>query len=206
MSLLRYFKPSLSTGAARELSTKALDVVFWPFSEYAHDDEDVESDEDDDGEEGKDAEAEEEEGSEKSGGSGLEDLREKAKRSRKRSRQQEKAGKAKRRRQAAEADGTSLFDKRLTAVKLLGLVRDRAPDRFSLGSHPSDPTRAAADRLASALSRAISARRPPSATWRTGSRRSSTKTFTLSSMQGVIAGLIRGRHLFADRVTVSDTR
>jgi hypothetical protein len=33
------FKPSASTGAARELSTKALDVVFWPFSEYAHDDE-----------------------------------------------------------------------------------------------------------------------------------------------------------------------
>ncbi|KAG0653564.1 hypothetical protein C6P46_002481 [Rhodotorula mucilaginosa] len=121
LSLLRYFKPSASTGAARELSTKALDVVFWPFSEYAHDDEGVESDADVDREDGKDAE-EEEEGGEESGGSGLEDLRDTARRSRKRSRQQEKAEKAKRRRQAAEADGMSLFDKRLTAVKLLGLI------------------------------------------------------------------------------------
>lgn len=126
LSLLRYFKPSASTGAARELSTKALDVVFWPFSEYVHDDEDVDTD-DDDGAEGEDAEEEEEEGSEESGGSGLEDLRETAKRSRKRSRLQGKVEKAKRRRQAAEADGMSLFDKRLTAVKLLGLVRDCAP-------------------------------------------------------------------------------
>jgi hypothetical protein len=129
LSLLRYFKPSASTGAARELSTKALDVVFWPFSEYAHDDEGVESDADVDREDGKDAE-EEEEGGEESGGSGLEDLRDTARRSRKRSRQQEKAEKAKRRRQAAEADGMSLFDKRLTAVKLLGLVRDQGPYRF----------------------------------------------------------------------------
>ncbi|GAA6030361.1 hypothetical protein JCM8097_009072 [Rhodosporidiobolus ruineniae] len=32
LSLLRYFKPSASSGVAREVSVKALDVVFWPFS------------------------------------------------------------------------------------------------------------------------------------------------------------------------------
>ncbi|GAA5914959.1 hypothetical protein JCM6882_001944 [Rhodosporidiobolus microsporus] len=35
LSLLRYFKPSASSGFAREVSNKALDVVFWPFSEAA---------------------------------------------------------------------------------------------------------------------------------------------------------------------------
>lgn len=35
LSVLRYFKPSASTGVAREVSTKALDVVFWPFSAAA---------------------------------------------------------------------------------------------------------------------------------------------------------------------------
>ncbi|GAA5937698.1 hypothetical protein JCM10213_008439 [Rhodosporidiobolus nylandii] len=35
LSLLRYFKPSASSNDAREISSKALDIVFWPFSEAA---------------------------------------------------------------------------------------------------------------------------------------------------------------------------
>ncbi|GAA5907907.1 hypothetical protein JCM5296_006129 [Sporobolomyces johnsonii] len=32
---MRYFKPSASTGLTREVSSKALDIVFWPFSDAA---------------------------------------------------------------------------------------------------------------------------------------------------------------------------
>ncbi|GAA5916800.1 uncharacterized protein JCM6883_004875 [Sporobolomyces salmoneus] len=35
ISLLRYFKPSATSSIARELSSKALDVAFWPFTDSA---------------------------------------------------------------------------------------------------------------------------------------------------------------------------
>ncbi|GAA5881843.1 hypothetical protein JCM3774_003054 [Rhodotorula dairenensis] len=124
LSLLRYFKPSASVGAARELSTKALDVVFWPFSEYASgEDELLELVEEDDLAVDEDAVvAEEPERDSEGSDSGLEDLRETARSNRKREKEQEKARRAKRRRRRAEADGMSLFDKRVTAVKLLGVI------------------------------------------------------------------------------------
>ncbi|GAA5977343.1 hypothetical protein JCM10908_004946 [Rhodotorula pacifica] len=121
LSLLRYLKPSASAGAARELSTKALDIVFWPFSEYANGEND-ETDVEDDTADHEAVEEDEAEHDSDGSGSGLEDMRTTVKRDRKRSKQQQKAQKAKRRRQQAEADGMSLFDKRVTAVKLFGLI------------------------------------------------------------------------------------
>ena len=35
LSLLRYFKPSATASDTRELSSKALDTAFWPFSDFA---------------------------------------------------------------------------------------------------------------------------------------------------------------------------
>lgn len=126
LSLLRYFKPSASVGAAREMSNQALDVVFWPFSEYADGEEELETAEEEDTALDDDAAEEEDPERAMAGGgsdSGLEDLRASIKSDRKRGQEQEKARKAKRRRRRAEADGMNLLDKRVTAVKLLGVVR-----------------------------------------------------------------------------------
>ncbi|GAA5899987.1 hypothetical protein JCM5296_001933 [Sporobolomyces johnsonii] len=51
LSLMRYFKPSASTGLAREVSSKALDIVFWPFSDAASISSDLSDDEEDEDEE-----------------------------------------------------------------------------------------------------------------------------------------------------------
>ncbi|GAA5860189.1 hypothetical protein JCM1840_002811 [Sporobolomyces johnsonii] len=50
LSLMRYFKPSASTGLAREVSSKALDIVFWPFSDAALISSDLSDDEEDEDE------------------------------------------------------------------------------------------------------------------------------------------------------------
>ncbi|GAA5963369.1 hypothetical protein JCM3765_007004 [Sporobolomyces pararoseus] len=44
LSLLRYFKPSATSSVARELSSKAFDVAFWPFTDSARPKEDLDSD------------------------------------------------------------------------------------------------------------------------------------------------------------------
>lgn len=44
---MRYFKPSATSSIARELSSKALDVAFWPFTDSASPTVDSDSDSDD---------------------------------------------------------------------------------------------------------------------------------------------------------------
>lgn len=44
LSLLRYFKPSATSSVARELSSKAFDVAFWPFTDSALPKDELESD------------------------------------------------------------------------------------------------------------------------------------------------------------------
>lgn len=102
LSLLRYFKPSASSGAARELSSKALDIAFWPFSDYAIDlDAEPESDEDDEhGDTDEELLADEKKGRKRQVAAMTE------------SQQQE----------AWEADGTTLLDKKEVGVKLVGVV------------------------------------------------------------------------------------
>jgi len=52
--MLRYFKPSATASDTRELSSKALDTAFWPFSDFAQSkmedsDSDSDADSNDDG-------------------------------------------------------------------------------------------------------------------------------------------------------------
>lgn len=47
LSLMRYFKPSATASNARELSSKAFDVAFWPFTDLALPKTDLDSDESD---------------------------------------------------------------------------------------------------------------------------------------------------------------
>ncbi|GEM10127.1 hypothetical protein Rt10032_c10g4144 [Rhodotorula toruloides] len=106
LSLLRYFKPSASSGVARELSSKALDVAFWPFSEYAIDPDTDSEDETDD-----------------------ELLEEGIKH-----RQGKTASRtAEQGQEAREADGTSLLDKKEVGVKLIGLIGASAVDGYLSG-------------------------------------------------------------------------
>ncbi|BGP49895.1 hypothetical protein JCM10450v2_005800 [Rhodotorula kratochvilovae] len=106
LSLLRQFKPSASSSAPRELSSKVLDVVFWSFtyaSEGGDDSDDESSEDEEDGEAGSGRKA-------RKGMSELEKVelaREK-------------------RKEKAEADGTSLADKREVAVRLMKLIGDSA--------------------------------------------------------------------------------
>ncbi|GAA5889246.1 hypothetical protein JCM8208_007814 [Rhodotorula glutinis] len=103
LSLLRQFKPSASTSAARQLSPKALDVVFWPFVHGDEDEDEDGSDEEGSGSEGGSAKGRREE----KGGDGRA--------------ARERAGKKR-----AEEDGTSLEVKRQVAVRLLKLIGDSA--------------------------------------------------------------------------------
>ncbi|GAA5952541.1 hypothetical protein JCM21900_003411 [Sporobolomyces salmonicolor] len=73
LSLMRYFKPSASTSRAREVSSKALDIVFWPFSNAAANSNDS-SDDEEDGDEESEKAGEAKEGFE--GEMGLMDQRE----------------------------------------------------------------------------------------------------------------------------------
>ncbi|GAA5838713.1 hypothetical protein JCM9279_003837 [Rhodotorula babjevae] len=100
LSLLRQFKPSASTSAARQLSPKALDVVFWPFV-HGSTSEDGEEDEEDD------------EGSASEGGSAA-------------GRRKTKAERDRAAKERAEEDGTSLEVKRQVGVRLLKLIGDAA--------------------------------------------------------------------------------
>ncbi|GAA6048374.1 hypothetical protein JCM3770_000974 [Rhodotorula araucariae] len=101
LSLLRQFEPSASSSAARELASKVLDVVFWPFV-YAAEDGDNSTDESSDDDERGDAA--------KNGKSRADNVE------RARERHKEKA----------EEDGTSLADKREVAVRLMKLIGDSA--------------------------------------------------------------------------------
>ncbi|BGO93246.1 hypothetical protein NBRC10512_000101 [Rhodotorula toruloides] len=113
LSLLRYFKPSASSGAARELSSKALDIAFWPFSDYAIDlDAEPESDEDDEhGDTDEELLADEKKGRKRQVAAMTE------------SQQQE----------AWEADGTTLLDKKEVGVKLVGVIGASAVDGYLSG-------------------------------------------------------------------------
>ncbi|GAA6058293.1 hypothetical protein NBRC10513_001801, partial [Rhodotorula toruloides] len=113
LSLLRYFKPSASSGATRELSSKALDVAFWPFSEYASNPAtDTESDDDDEGDDTDD------------------ELLQDQKKGRKRQVAATAEGKEQ---EAWEADGTTLLDKKEVGVKLIGVIGASAVDGYLSG-------------------------------------------------------------------------
>ncbi|GAA5928130.1 hypothetical protein JCM3775_002825 [Rhodotorula graminis] len=108
LSLLRQFKPSASTSAARQLSPKALDVVFWPFVHGSASDDEEDEDEDGSDEKGSASEGGSAKGRREVKGSDGRAARERAARER------------------AEADGTSLEVKRQVAVRLLKLIGDSA--------------------------------------------------------------------------------
>ncbi|BGP56778.1 hypothetical protein JCM8202v2_004408 [Rhodotorula sphaerocarpa] len=114
MSLLRYFKPSASAAAARELSTKALDVVFWPFSDYAPPLDESEGGAEEEGEDAAEDDESDLESLDVMGGT------------RKRAHGGRGSDSARTKREKLEADGTSLADKRETAVRLFGLIGECA--------------------------------------------------------------------------------
>lgn len=159
MSLLRYFKPSASAAAARELSTKAVDVVFWPFSDYAPPLDESEGGAEEEGEDAAEDDESDLESLDVMGGT------------RKRAHGGRGSDSARAKREKLEADGTSLADKRETAVRLFGLV-----------SHPRSCTvyRVHTDiralyRSANARSQATSAQRRSPPSLRTASKASPTE-------------------------------
>ncbi|GAA5988626.1 hypothetical protein JCM11641_005186 [Rhodosporidiobolus odoratus] len=101
ISLIRYFKPSASSSTSREVSPKALDLVFWPFSEY--------------GSAKKLADGEDEEDEDMSNGGS-------------------EAGQGKKESEIEGDDGMQLEDKRVAAVRLLGLMGRSAMDGWLSGS------------------------------------------------------------------------